>query len=136
MGTPRSKNVSSDIATYQNQMNKFAFITFFMVVQHMLMVAVYILLVVQHMLRFVQHICDSVRIKLSQLLTKLKLKLKLNLAIITFDGWIGGSLFFILILYMVIKGSLAKLICKLHLACKYILSNEEGSIQWFWVGIS
>ena len=36
--------------------------------------------VVQHMLKVVQHMCDSVRIKLSQLSTKLKLKLKLSLA--------------------------------------------------------
>ena len=39
------------------------------------------LLVAQHMLRVVQHMCDSVRLKLSQLPTKLKLKLKLSLAI-------------------------------------------------------
>ena len=35
------------------------------------------LLGVQHMLRVVQHMCDSVRLKLSQLPTKLKLKLSL-----------------------------------------------------------
>ena len=42
--------------------------------------------VVQHMLKVVQHMCDSVRIKLSQLPTKLKLKLKLSLAIMN-DSW-------------------------------------------------
>ena len=61
-------------------------LSFFMVVQHMLMVAQHMLLVVQHMLRVVQHMCDSVRIKLSQLPTKLKLKLKLSLAIMN-DSW-------------------------------------------------
>ena len=44
------------------------------------------LLVAQHMLRVVQHMCDSVRLKLSQLPTKLKLKLKLSLAIMN-DSW-------------------------------------------------
>ena len=55
-------------------------ITFSMVVQHMLMGAQHMLLVAQHMLRVVQHMCDNVRLKLSQLPTKLKLKLKLSLA--------------------------------------------------------
>ena len=83
MGTPRSKNVSSDIASYveDSKINEqICFYYFFMVVQHMLMVAQHMLLVVQHMLGVVQHMCDSVRIKLSQLPTKLKLKLKLSLA--------------------------------------------------------
>ena len=98
MGTPRSENVSSDIASYveDSKLNEqICFYYFFMivqhilmvtqhmllVVQHMLMVVQHMLLVVQHMLRVVQHMCDSVRIKLSQLPTKLKLKLKLSLPI-------------------------------------------------------
>ena len=89
MGTPRSKNVSSDIASDvedSKSNEQICFYYFFMVVQHMLMVAQHMLLVVQHMLRVVQHMCDSVRIKLSQLPTKLKLKLKLSLAIMN-DSW-------------------------------------------------
>ena len=87
MGTPRSKNVSSDIASYveDSKLNEqICFYYFFMVVQHMLMVAQHMLLVVQpmlmvaqhmllvvqHMLRVVQHMCNSVRIK-----SKLKLSL-------------------------------------------------------------
>ena len=98
MGTPRSKNVSSDIASdvEDSKLNeKIAFITFVMVVQlrlmgaqHMLLVAQHMLMGVQHMLviaqqmlRVVHHMCVSVRLKLSQLPTKLKLKLKLSLAI-------------------------------------------------------
>ena len=75
MGTPRSKNVSSDIASdvEDSKLNeKNAFITFSMVVQHMLMGAQHMLmgaqhmlLVVQHMLRVVQHMCNSVRLKLT-----------------------------------------------------------------------
>ena len=103
MGTPRSKNVSSDIASYveYSKLNEQIYFYYFfmvvqhmlmvaqhmlLVVQHMLMVAQHMLLVVQHMLRVVQHMCDSVRIKLSQLPTKLKLKLKLSLAIMN-DSW-------------------------------------------------
>ena len=70
--------MSSDIASdvEDSKLNEtIASITFSMVVQHMLMGA-------QHMLRVVQHMCDSVRLKLSQLPTKLKLKLKLSLAIL------------------------------------------------------
>ena len=103
MGTPRSKNVSSDIASdvEDSKLNEtIASITFSMVVQHMLMGAQHMLLVAQHMLmgaqhmlmgaqhmlRVVQHMCDSARLKLSQLPTKLKLKLKLSLAIIN-NSW-------------------------------------------------
>ena len=98
MGTPRSKDASSDIASdvKDSKLNeKVAFITFSMVVQHMLMGAQHMLLGAQHMLigaqhmllgaqhmlRVVQHMCDSARLKISQLPTKLKLKLKLGLAI-------------------------------------------------------
>ena len=76
--------MSSDIASdvEDSKLNEtIAFITFSMVVQHMLMGAQHMLLVAQHMLRVVQHMCDSARLKLSQLPTKLKLKLKLSLAI-------------------------------------------------------
>ena len=62
MGTPRSKNVSSDIASdvEDSKLNeKIAFITFSMVVQHMLMGAQHMLLVAQHMLRVV-NICATV----------------------------------------------------------------------------
>ena len=53
MGTPRSKNVFSDIASdvEDSKLNEtIAFITFSMVVQHMLMGAQHMLLVAQHML--------------------------------------------------------------------------------------
>ena len=75
MGKPRSKKVSSDIASDvedSKSNEKIAFITFSMVVQHMLMGAQHMLLVAHHMLRVVQ---------LSQLPTKLKLKLKLKLSL-------------------------------------------------------
>ena len=49
--------------------------------QHMLIGAQHMLLGAQHMLRVVQHMCGSVRLKLSQLPTKLKLKLKMSLTI-------------------------------------------------------
>ena len=81
--------MSSDIASdvEDSKLNeKIAFITFSMVLQHMLMGAQHMLLVAQHMLRVVQHMCDSARLKLSQLPTKLKLKLKLSLAIMN-DSW-------------------------------------------------
>ena len=61
MGTPRSKNVSSDIASdvEDSKLNeKIAFITFSMVVQHMLMGAQHMLFVAQYMLRVVQHMCN------------------------------------------------------------------------------
>ena len=78
MGTPRSKNVSSDIASdvEDSKLNEtIAFITFSVVLQHMLMGAQHMLLgaqhmlmgtqhmllVAQHMLRVVQHMCNSVR---------------------------------------------------------------------------
>ena len=76
--------MSSDIASdvEDSKLNEtIAFITFSMVVQHMLMGAQHMLLVAQHMLRVVQHMCDSVRLKLSQLPTKLKWKLKLTLTL-------------------------------------------------------
>ena len=93
MGTPRRKNVSSEIASELEDSKldeKIAFFTFSMVVQHMLIGAQRMLLVAQHMLRVVQHMCDSVRLKLSQLPTKLKLKLKLSLAISSSSaqGWL------------------------------------------------
>ena len=59
MGTPRSKNVSSDIASdvEDSKLNeKIAFITFSMVVQYMLMGEQHIMLVLQRM-------CDSVRLE-------------------------------------------------------------------------
>ena len=60
MGTPRSKNVSSDIASdvEDSKLNeKIAFITFSLVVQHMLMGAQGMLLVAQHIMMGAQHIC-------------------------------------------------------------------------------
>ena len=84
-----SSDIASDVEDSKSN-EKIAFITFSMVVQHMLMGAQHMLLVAQHMLmgsqhmlmvaqqmlRVVQHKCDSKRLQLSQL----KLKLKLSLA--------------------------------------------------------
>ena len=59
MGKPRSRNVSSDIASDVEDSKlkeKIAFITFSMVVQHMMMGAQHMLLGAQHMLMGSQHI--------------------------------------------------------------------------------
>ena len=58
MSTPRSNNVSSDIASdvEDSKLNEtIAFITFSMLVQHMLMGAQHMLLVAQHMLMGAQY---------------------------------------------------------------------------------